>query len=205
MPGQSQKEPFSGRACPPSPTTGPPTPSPIGQRVAIVGCSGSGKSQLARRIARARGVDYINADELLWKPGWDERTKPEYYALLEQHMAADAWVFDGNIGGSAKVVVPRIDTLIWLDYPRPMVMRRLLGRTIRRAWTKQVIFAGNAESWRRSFASKNSILLYAWRSHGQRRADYEALWPTLDPSIRAHRPASQAQLDTLLHQAGIQS
>lgn len=175
----------------------------LGQRIAVVGCSGSGKSTLAKQIAQAKVLDYINADELLWKPNWIERSKPDYYALVDQRVAGDAWAFDGNIGGSAHIVLPRVDTLIWLDYPRPVVMRRLLWRTIRRAWTKEDIFSGNSESWRMSFASKDSILLYAWRSHGQRKRHYAALWPTLDPSITKHRVCSQRELDALLAQAMI--
>jgi adenylate kinase family enzyme len=177
----------------------------IGQRVAVVGCSGSGKSTLAKKIAEAKSLGYINADELFWLPNWVERTKPEYYALVEQAMTADAWVYDGNIGGSSHIVLPRIDTLIWLDYTRPVVMCRLFARTVRRAWTKEVIFSGNAESWRMSFASKHSILLYAWRSHEKRKKQYEALWSKLDPSIIKHRVHSQRDLDTLLKDAGLAS
>lgn len=175
----------------------------IGQRVAIVGCSGSGKSTLARRIARSKGLDYINADELLFKPNWVERTKPEYYTLVEERVRGEAWCFDGNLGGSAHIVLPHADTLIWLDYPRSFVMRRLLKRTIRRAWTREELFSGNRESWRMSFASRESILLYAWGSHAKRKNHYEELWPTLDPAINAIRIRSQSELDALLADAMI--
>ncbi|MEO0476925.1 MAG: adenylate kinase [Planctomycetota bacterium] len=173
----------------------------IGQRVAVIGCSCSGKSKLAKHIAGANGLDYINSDELFWMPDWVQRPEPEFLQLLADRVAEQAWVLDGNIGGRAPVVLPRIDTLIWLDYPRLFVMRRLLWRTIRRAWTKEHIFHNNAESWRMSFASKDSILLYAWRSHRERRADYEALWPTIDASITKHRVRSQKELDALLAEA----
>ena len=52
-----------------------------------------------------------------------------------------------------------------------------------------------------SFASKDSILLYAWQSHAERQADYESLWPTIDPSVNKHRVCSQKELDTLLAEA----
>ena len=177
--------------------------NPIGQRVAVIGCSGSGKSTLAKRVAKAKGLAYINSDALFWMPDWVQRPEPEFLKLLADRVAGEAWVLDGNIGGRAPIVLPRIDTLIWLDYPRPVVMRRLLWRTIRRAWTKQPIFHNNTESWRMSFASKDSILLYAWRSHAERRADYEKMWPKLDASITKHRLRSQEELDALLEGAMI--
>lgn len=198
MPEKSKSNRFSGRVCPPSAAN---KANPIGQRVCVIGCSGSGKSTLAKHLANARGIDYIHSDELFWMPNWVQRPEPEFFRLLTESLSGDAWVIDGNIGGRAHLVLPRIDTLIWLDYPRHFVMRRLLARTLRRAWTKEPIFHNNAESWRMSFASKDSILLYAWHSHGERRADYEKLWPTLDESIMKHRVRSQRELDQLLAQA----
>ncbi|MBX2853083.1 MAG: (d)CMP kinase [Phycisphaeraceae bacterium] len=173
----------------------------IGQRVAVIGCSGSGKSTLAESIAEAKGLSYIQSDALYWMAGWVQRPEPEFLQLLEEHVSVESWALDGNIGGREQVVLPRADTVIWLDFPRSVVMRRLLRRTVRRAWTKEPIFHDNAESWRMSFASKDSILLYAWRSHGRIRQQYETLWPTLDDSIHKHRVRSQAELDALLKQA----
>ncbi|MEM1353494.1 MAG: AAA family ATPase [Planctomycetota bacterium] len=171
----------------------------LGQRIAVIGCSGSGKSTLAQALAKAKGIPYVNADGLLFcDSNWTERPKTEFYALIQQHLAGDSFTYDGNIGGSQQIVLPRIDTLIWLDYPRHFVMRRLLWRTIHRAWTKQPLYAGCTESWRMSFASRDSILLYAWRSHGKRKAQYEALWPTLDPAITKVRVRNQAQCDAML-------
>jgi len=175
----------------------------IGQRIAIIGCSGSGKSTLAKLFAQTQGLDYIDSDALFWMPDWVQRPQPEFLQQLADRVSGERWVLDGNIGSRTHIVLPRIDTLIWLDYPRHFVMRRLLWRTIRRAWTKEPIFHNNAESWRMSFASKDSILLYAWRSHGERTRHYEALWPTLDPAIAKHRLRSPRELDALLDEAGI--
>lgn len=177
------------------------SPPAIGTRVVIVGCSGSGKSTLAKQLAEAKRLACINSDALFWMPDWVQRPKAEFLDLLADRLAGDAWVLDGNIDGRAEIVLPRADTLIWLDYPRHLVMRRLLRRTVRRAWTKEPIFHNNRESWRMSFASKDSILLYAWRSHGERRKHYEALWPTLGPSVVKHRARSPRELDALLKQA----
>lgn len=166
----------------------------------MIGCSGSGKSTLARAIAEAKGIPYVSADELLFcDANWTERPKAEYYQLIEQHMAGDAFAFDGNIGGSVPVVLPRIDTLIWLDYPRHLVMRQLLGRTVRRAWTKEPLYSGSTESWRKSFASRDSILFYAWRSHGERKQHYTALFRDLPGHITPIRLKTRVQTARLLH------
>lgn len=173
----------------------------LGRRVSVIGCSGSGKSTLAKQIADARGLDYIQSDALFWMPGWVQTPKPVFLQQLEERVLTDGWALDGNIVGREQIVLPRADTVIWLDYPRRFVMRRLLARTIRRAWNKEPIFHDNTESWRMSFASKDSILLYAWQSHPRIRQQYEALWPTIGPAVQKHRIRSQSELNLLLEAA----
>ncbi|MEM9346954.1 MAG: adenylate kinase [Planctomycetota bacterium] len=155
----------------------------IGQRTAVVGCCGVGKSTLARRIAARTGQRYVNADEIFWLPGWVQRPKPEYRRMLTEMLSGDGWVFDGNIGSNREIALPRIDTLIWLDYSWGTTMSRLLRRTVRRAWTKEEIFSGNRESWRQSFASKESILLFAWGAYGDYRTRYQQMFADLPEHI----------------------
>jgi len=147
-----------------------------GQRITVVGNCGCGKTTLAKAIADRRGVPYISSDEAFWLPNWVIRPADEAQAILADAMAADAWVCDGNPGSRAHYILPRLDTVIWLDFPKHLVMRRLLARTLRRAWTKEEIFSGNREGWRHSFASKESILPYAWSSHEVYRKRYQALF-----------------------------
>lgn len=141
-----------------------------------MGNCGSGKTTLARAIAERRGVPFVSVDEALWQPGWVMRADGEVERIMADAMAGDAWVSDGNLGSRSHFVLPRLDTVIWLDYPKHLVMRRLLMRTVRRAWTKEELFSGNREGWRHSFASRESILPYAWHAHGMYRARYAAFF-----------------------------
>ena len=62
------------------------------------------------------------------------------------------------------------DTLIWLDLPLPLVMWRLLRRTVRRVATQEELWGtGNRESLRNAFFSRNSILLWALKTHHRNR------------------------------------
>jgi len=147
-----------------------------GSRITVVGNCGSGKTTLAKAIARRRGVPYVSIDEALWLPNWVLREADEVQKRLTDAMADDTWVSDGNLGSRSHFVLPLLDTVIWLDYPKHLVMRRLVARTVRRAWTKEVLFSGNREGWRHSFASKESILPFAWSTHDLYRRRYEALF-----------------------------
>ena len=37
----------------------------------------------------------------------------------------------------------RADTVVWLDYPLPLIMGRLLRRTVRRIVTQEELWRGN--------------------------------------------------------------
>jgi adenylate kinase family enzyme len=117
-------------------------------------------------------------------PDWVQRPKPEYRSMLTERLAGDGWVFDGNLGSNREITLPRIDTLIWLDYSRRVVMSRLLKRTVRRAWTREEIFSGNTESWRLSFASRDSILLFACKAYGGYRERYRQLFDDLPEHVQ---------------------
>ena len=48
------------------------------------GSCGSGKSTLAKRIATKLEIRHIELDELFHLPGWNQRSKEEFEALLEE-------------------------------------------------------------------------------------------------------------------------
>ena len=62
------------------------------------------------------------------------------------------------------------DTLVWLDLPFALVIWRLFWRSLRRSVTKEKLWgSGNTESLGRSFFSRQSILLYAMKTHRRNR------------------------------------
>lgn len=175
------------------------TDKTLGRRIAVVGCPGAGKSTLAMQIAERTGKTYIKADEIFWMPNWVQRPRPEYNRLVSEALSGDDWVYDGNIGRNREIVLPRIDTLIWIDHPKRVVMARLLRRTIRRAWTKEPIFHNNSESWRMSFASKDSIFLYGWQNFGVYRERYSQMYNGLPEHVtHSVRIGSPVQAEVFL-------
>lgn len=55
------------------------------------------------------------------------------------------------------------------------VFWRALKRTITRAYTKEQVCNGNIESWKQSFFSKESILLWVITTHKKRQREYPIL------------------------------
>jgi adenylate kinase family enzyme len=138
-------------------------------RIVIVGTSCSGKTMLAKKIAKILGLPHIELDAIYWQPNWDPRPNEEFCALVCQTLTGDRWVVDGNYSVARNIVWGRATTLIWLNYSFPTVFSRALRRTLRRAWDKEILFSGNRESFKTSFLSTDSILLWVLKTYGKQR------------------------------------
>ena len=103
----------------------------LGPRICIVGPSNSGKSTLARAIARARGLPAIHLDQLYHRPGtqWQPRAPGDFAALHQAAIDAPCWVIDG---GYAQCLEPRLERatgLVLLDASTATSLLRYLRRT----------------------------------------------------------------------------
>jgi adenylate kinase family enzyme len=145
-----------------------------GKRIVVIGTSGAGKTTLARRLAAKTGLPHVEVDSLNWGPNWTEATTGQLQARVEQAIADDSWVLDGNYSRVRAYVWARATTLIWLDYSLPVIMTRLIKRTARRVVLREELWSGNRENFKRTF-TKDSILWWALTTYKRRRREYPVL------------------------------
>ena len=146
-----------------------------GRRILVVGASGSGKTTLARELGRWLGIPHYELDALHWGPNWSSTPAEEMRLRVADATAGDAWVVDGNYSKTQDITIARADTIVWLDYALPVIMWQLLRRTLGRAITQEEMWAGNRESLRTTFFSRDSILLWALQTYRRRRKQYSAM------------------------------
>ena len=53
------------------------------RRILVIGCCGAGKSVFSRKLGEKLGLPVVPLDRLFWLPGWRERPREEFDALLE--------------------------------------------------------------------------------------------------------------------------
>ena len=143
------------------------------QRINIVGSAGAGKSPLAAALSARLCAPLVELDELYWRPGWQTTPREEFEAKVAAALSGPAWIVCGNYGSVRPLVWGAADTLVWLDYPLPLVFYRLCRRTWRRVVTQEELWGGNRESWRAQLLSRDSLLLYTLRTHRSRRMQIE--------------------------------
>ncbi|MGV3617840.1 MAG: adenylate kinase [Fimbriimonas sp.] len=143
------------------------------RRVHIRGTSGSGKSTLGQAIAARIRVPAIQIDDHWHLPGWKERPLEEFRDRIAGIVAGDGWVLDGNYTKVTDLIFARADTVVWLDYPFPIVLRRVIWRTLRRAYRREVICNGNRESIFKSFFTRDSIIWWSFTTYRKNRVRCE--------------------------------
>jgi adenylate kinase family enzyme len=170
------------------------------RRIAVVGAVGSGKSSLARTLAQNARLPYVELDSLRYQPHWQKVAEQTFFDDVVRNAGASEWVIDGNYELTRDIVWIRAQVLIWVDYPLPIVLLRLLRRTGRRLMTGEIFANGNRESfWR--LLGPNSILLWAIRWHGPRRRMFEQLLATTRYAhLRVFRLRSPREADACLAQ-----
>ena len=147
------------------------SPPLTGRRIVIIGTTCSGKTTLAARLAQRLGAQHIELDALNWQPNWTQTPLDEFRVRVADALSTDTWVLDGNYSKSRDIVWPRADTIIWLDYPLPVIMARLFKRTLRRVVTREELWNGNRETLRGTLLSRDSLLLWALRTYRRRRRE----------------------------------
>jgi adenylate kinase family enzyme len=149
----------------------------VGRRIVFQGISGSGKTTLARAVAAALDVPFVETDALVHGPGWSETGDGELRELLRPTVEGEGWVIDSDYGRKlGTYVMEHADTVVWLDLPLRVCLRRLMRRTIPRIRLQQELWNGNTESWRDAFGGWDSLFVYAIRKHvAQRRTLPELL------------------------------
>ena len=143
------------------------------RRVVVIGTTGSGKSRLAQRLAEQTGLRVIELDALFWGRDWQPAPVELFRHRVEREIGEGGWIVVGNYGQVRDLVWRPADTLVWLDLPVTLVMWRLVRRTLRRVATREELWGtGNRETWRNAFFSRQSILLWALKTHRRNREKY---------------------------------
>ena len=173
------------------------------ERLTIVGTSCSGKTTLARQLSLALGTPCIELDAIHWRPAWQPRPDEEFRLLVSEVVSGERWVIDGNYRQVRDIVWARATILIWLNYPFRVVIWRALRRAVKRAATQEELFSGNRESFRKSFFSRESIILWVMSSYRRLRRNYRRLLDNGEyPHLRVIELRYPAQAEALIASVG---
>jgi adenylate kinase family enzyme len=146
----------------------------VARRINVKGTSGSGKTTFARELASRLELPYIELDALYHGPNWTEATADEFRARVRKAMTPAGWVIDGNYESKlGDTVLAEADTIVWLDLPLWLKLRRIWKRTSHRIRNDVELWNGNRETWRNALWGRESLFAWMIRGHFRQRRD----WP----------------------------
>ncbi|MHA7268185.1 P-loop NTPase family protein [Arthrobacter sp. HLT1-20] len=144
------------------------------QRILVAGVSGAGKTTFAGRLGQLLQVPHTEIDSLFHGPNWTQRT--DFMADVDRLTQGRGWVTEWQYGQARGMLAQRADTLIWLDFPMPVSMWRLIRRTVGRRLRHQELWNGNVEpALHRVFTDRDHIIRWGWRTRSKLKAAVPAL------------------------------
>lgn len=146
-------------------------------RIVVVGSSGSGKTSTARTVALKLEIPHLELDSVYHQPDWEPLPDEEFQARVADFALQPRWVIDGNYTshGIQDLLWPVADTLVWVDPPKPVVMARVIRRTLRRSITREELWNGNREPITNfvSLDPEKNVVVWAWTRFDHVREKYE--------------------------------
>jgi adenylate kinase family enzyme len=171
------------------------------RKVAVIAsASGNGKTVLGREVARRHGVPFVELDALVHGPGWVETPDDELRANFRPIVASDGWVIDGTYQRKlGDLVLAAADVVVWLDLPIHVWLPRLVRRTVRRIRGHEQLWNDNRESLLGVVRGRESLFVWAFRSHFSRRHD----WPKALAPYPVVRLRTRADVEEFLARASV--
>ncbi|MFJ4809366.1 P-loop NTPase family protein [Streptomyces longwoodensis] len=165
------------------------------RRVALFGLPATGKSTLARWLSAELDQPHTDLDDILFTP---EGALPldEFRRQAAQITCTDGWVVEGNFSKLADVVWHRADTLIWLDFPLPLILYRITRRSLRQLAGREDSAQARRLTWSSAFFARRSLLHTAIRKYRANRPRYaRQVAETADLGVDVVRLRSPREVD----------
>ncbi|GIF67494.1 topology modulation protein [Asanoa ishikariensis] len=102
------------------------------ERVVVIGCGGSGKTRLARELARILDAPLTQLDAVYYDERWTAASPDDFAARQRTLVAAPRWVIEGNYAGTLPIRLAAADTVVFLDLPAVTCLWGIAQRRWRR-------------------------------------------------------------------------
>ena len=98
------------------------------KRVAVIGCPGGGKSTFSRALRDATGLSLYHLDAMYWRPDRTTLPREEFYPLMQEIIAREEWIIDGNYQSTLEWRVAACDLVVFLDFPAEVCLEGVRAR-----------------------------------------------------------------------------
>lgn len=105
-------------------------------RIHIIGCSGTGKTYLARKLSEKYNIQHYDLDDIQWDNSADgyglKMSVDKREELLKQILIQESWIIEGVYYAWVTESFQRADIIYVLDIPSYIYKYRIIMRFIKR-------------------------------------------------------------------------
>ncbi|MFF2852940.1 adenylate kinase [Streptomyces sp. NPDC058001] len=141
------------------------------RKIALFGPPATGKTTLARWLSVQLGHPHTDLDDILFTPD-GALPLDEFRRQAGEITRRDEWIVEGNFSKLSDVVWHRADVLVWLDFPLPLIVYRIVRRSLRQLAGRDDSAQARRLTWSTAFFSRRSLLRTAIRKYRTNRPRY---------------------------------
>ncbi|WP_123815529.1 topology modulation protein [Myceligenerans xiligouense] len=101
------------------------------QRIAIIGCGGSGKTYLANQLAGVLDLPLTHLDSVYYDTDWNPLPREEFAEVQRTLVARPRWLVEGNYTETLLIRLAAADTVIFLDLDAVTCLTGVFRRRLR--------------------------------------------------------------------------
>ena len=85
-------------------------------RILVIGCPGSGKSTLSRKLKEKTNLPLCHLDMIFWNEDKTTVDQETFMNRLTKVVESEKWIIDGNFSTTMELRIKECDTIIFLDF-----------------------------------------------------------------------------------------
>ncbi|MGZ6250988.1 MAG: AAA family ATPase [Candidatus Chromulinivorax sp.] len=102
----------------------------LAQKIAVIGCAGSGKTYLSKQLANKLDLPIVHLDQYHWQPGWQRVAEEDFSRKHTQLCQEQAWIMDGIYFRHFHERIQATQAIIFLDMPRRVCLWNVIKRAV---------------------------------------------------------------------------
>ncbi len=114
-----------------------------GNKIAVLGCPGSGKSTFAVRLHELTGIPVFHLDNLWWRADGTHIPRDEFDVGLKALTDKAEWIIDGDYSRTYEARISVCEVVIFLDYDEETCMKGIKNRVGKKRadmpWTESTL------------------------------------------------------------------
>lgn len=98
------------------------------KKIAVIGCSGAGKSVFSRKLAAVTGLPLYHLDLIYWREDCTHIDRTKFILKQKQIIKQDCWIIDGNFRNTLEYRIKAAELIFFFDLPTEVCLKGAMNR-----------------------------------------------------------------------------